>query len=209
MLLFSQAIQRSVQVRPGILSTRPLLLVGVILVLSAGFSAAQDASMIKVELYPEGQHTNPAVLQMNGQRYANNPLIPVPLESPNLSDDLKFLSHVISTNGNGTLEEVLKLWDSRERESIRKVASDPTLFEGNQKFYRNITASHLLAKVHYGTYQIFFVSHALGTNTIVKEYPVVQEKDSLVLTNALQSDPVFAYLSTKYSQTLRQQLTGK
>jgi len=168
---------------------------------------AQNSPTIKVELYPEGQHTNPVVLYLTGQRYESNPLIPVPLDNPNQADDIKFLSRMISISGNGTLEEFLKLWDPKDRDGIRAVASDPKLFEGNQNFYRSISASRLVAKVYYGTYEIFFVAHSTpSAKTLVKEYPVTHLGDSVVLTNALQSDPVFVYLSTKYTHMLRQSM---
>jgi hypothetical protein len=171
------------------------------------FQGAQNSPEIRIELYPEGQHTNPAILLLRGERYEPSLAIPVPLDSPNQPDDIQFLSRMLTLSANGTLEEFLKQWDTRDRENIRKVASDPKLFEGNQNFYRSITASRLLAKVHYGSYEIFYVAHTTpGVKALVKDYPVTHQGDSLVLTNALQSDPVYTYLSTKYTQMLRQSL---
>lgn len=177
--------------------------IGIVLALTV---SAQDSHNIRIELYPEGQHSNPAVLSMTGERYQGNPLIPMPPESRAGSPEIQFLGQLISTNANGSLEDVLRLWDPKDREAIRKIASDPTIFEGNRNFYRSITVSRLMARVSYGTYDIFFVQHTTQSRTVVKDYPVIHVNGSLMNTNALQKDPVFVYLSTKYAQILQQGL---
>jgi len=182
----------------------PALAVGLFLTLA--LSAAETPHTIKIELYPEGQHTNPAVLYVTGERYQDNPLIHIPPDSSTSSPEMQFLGQVISTNANGSLDDVLRMWDPRDRDAIRKLASDPSLFEGNRNFYRGITSSRLLAKVSYGTYDIFFVQHIAQNRTVVKDYPVAHVNGALMNTNALQSDPVFVYLSTRYAQVLQQGL---
>jgi hypothetical protein len=176
------------------------------LLLTLAVSTAQTPHTIKIELYPEGQHTNPAVLYVTGERYQDNPLIHTPPDSSTSSPEMQFLGQVILTNANGSLDDVLRMWDPRDRDAIRKVASDPSLFEGNRNFYRSITSSRLLAKVSYGTYDIFFVQHITQNRTVVKDYPVTHVNGALMNTNALQSDPVFVYLSTRYAQVLQQGL---
>lgn len=168
-------------------------------------SAAEGNKTIQIKLYPEGQHTNPVVLLVSGERYQDKPLIPVPLKQyPEMPGDIKFLSKLISTNANGSVEDVLHLWAPQERESVRKMASDPTLFEGNRNFYRRIIASRLLATIYYGSYEILFVQHTIQKRTMVKDYPVKRVNGVLVNTNALQADPVFVYLSTKYAKMLQE-----
>jgi len=176
------------------------------LLLTLAVSTAQTPHTIKIELYPEGQHTNPAVLYVTGERYQDNPLIHMPPDSSTFSPEMQFLGQVILTNANGSLDDVLRMWDPRDRDAIRKVASDPSLFEGNRNFYRSITSSRLLARVSYGTYDIFFVQHITQNRTVVKDYPVTHVNGALMNTNALQSDPVFVYLSTRYAQVLQQGL---
>jgi hypothetical protein len=176
------------------------------LFLAVAVSAAENSHTIRVELYPEGQHSNPVVLSVTGERYTSNQLIPVPPNSGAGAPELQFLGQLIAANANGSLQDVLSLWDSRDREAIRKLASDPAVFEGNRNFYRGITSSHLLARISYGNYDIFFVQHITKTRTIVKDYPVVHVNGALMATNALQNDPVFVYLSTKYAQALQQGL---
>jgi hypothetical protein len=180
------------------------LAVGLFLALAG--SATETPHTIKIELYPEGQHTNPAVLYVTGERYQDNPLIHMPPDSSTSSPEMQFLGQVILTNANGSLDDVLRMWDARDRDSIRKIASDPSLFEGNRNFYRSITSSRLLARVSYGTYDIFFVQHITQNRTVVKDYPVAHVNGALMNTNALQSDPVFVYLSTRYAQVLQQGL---
>jgi hypothetical protein len=179
------------------------------LTLSSTQAVAQSASTLKIELYPEGQHNNPAVLFLNGKRYEPALQVPVPLTKSEVAPEVKFLGRVISTNRDGSLDEILSLWDAKERSDIRKVAADPSIFKSNKNFFRNITATRLLARVSYGSFEIFFVAHTLATAKIfVKEYPAIQAGGSLLLTNALQNDPMFMYLSTKYAQTLGQNLTA-
>ncbi len=180
------------------------LAVGLLLALAG--SAAETPHTIKIELYPEGQHTNPAVLYVTGERYEGNPLIHMPPDSSTSSPEMQFLGQVIFTNANSSLDDVLRMWDPRDRDTIRQVASDPSLFEGNRNFYRSITSSRLLARVSYGTYDIFFVQHITQNRTVVKDYPVTHVNGALMNTNALQSDPVFVYLSTRYAQVLQQGL---
>ena len=187
-------------------ASRLLSVLSMGLFLTLAVSAADNTHNVKIELYPEGQHTNPVVLSVTGERYANNPLIPVPPDSSATAPELQFLGQLIATNTNGSLQDVLSMWDPRDREAIRKLASDPALFEGNRNFYRGITSSRLLARISYGSYDIFFVRHITQTTTIVKDYPVVHVNGALMNTNALQSDPVFVYLSTKYAQALQQGL---
>jgi hypothetical protein len=182
----------------------PALAVWLFLALAA--STAQSPHTIKIELYPEGQHTNPAVLTVTGERYQANPLIHVPPDSSNSSPEMQFLAQVISTNANGSLDDVLRMWDPRDRDAIRKVASDSSIFEGNRNFYRGVTSSRLMARISYGTYDIFFVQHISQNRTVVKDYPVTHVNGALMNTNALQSDPVFVYLSTRYAQVLQQGL---
>jgi hypothetical protein len=178
------------------------------LFLALAVSTAQTPHTIKIELYPEGQRTNPAVLYVTGDRYQDNPLIHMPQDSSmsNSSPEMQFLGQVIFTNANGSLDDVLRMWDPRDRDAIRKVASDTSIFEGNRNFYRGITSSRLMARISYGTYDIFFVQHISQNRTVVKDYPVTHVNGALMNTNALQSDPVFVYLSTRYAQVLQQGL---
>src|SRR5260221_12493832 len=173
------------------------LAVGLLLALVG--SATETPHTIKIELYPEGQHTNPAVLYVTGERYQDNPLIHMPPDSSTSSPEMQFLGQVILTNANGSLDDVLRMWDARDRDTIRKVASDPSLFDGNRNFYRSITSSRLLTRVSYGTYDIFFVHHITQNRTVVKHYPVTHANGALRNTNSHQCDPVFVYLSTLYA----------
>jgi hypothetical protein len=189
---------------------RPRLFVVSILYFLLVSVRAAGAQTVTVELYPEGQpRSNPAILSFTGQKYEPNLPIPVPPKtSGNVPDEVKFLGTVIATNREGSLEDVLKLWDPKDRDQIRKLASDPKLFEGNRNFYRSIEESAVVVRVNYGPYQIFFVKHAGPTlKPLIKDYPVIRQNNSIYQTNALQGDPVFAYLSTKYAQTLQQNLS--
>jgi len=67
-------------------------------------------------------------------------------------------------NRDGPLEEILKLWDSKDRNDVRKTASDPAVFEANRQFFRSITSSRLLAKIDYGAYAIFFIAHSIPSD---------------------------------------------
>jgi len=201
-------MDRLLERKPAALRSSRLMIpaLAVWLFLSLAVATAQTPHTIKIELYPEGQHTNPAVLYVTGDRYRDNPLIHMPQDSSNSSPEMQFLGQVIFTDANGSLDDVLRMWDPKDRDAIRKVASDPSIFEGNRNFYRSITSSRLLAKVSYGTYDIFFVQHITQNRTVVKDYPVTHVNGALMNTNALQSDPVFVYLSTRYAQVLQQGL---
>lgn len=194
--------------KPAVLRNSRLVVpaLAVWLFLALAVSTAQTPHTIKIELYPEGQHTNPAVLYVTGERYQNNPLIHVPPDSSTSTPEMQFLGQVILTNSNGSVDDVLRMWDPRDRDAIRKLASDTSIFEGNRNFYRGITSSRLLARISYGTYDIFFVQHIAQNRTVVKDYPVTHVNGALMNTNALQSDPVFVYLSTRYAQVLQQGL---
>lgn len=84
--------------------------------------------------------------------------------SAKLDDAVDFFSRAISVNRDGPLEEILKLWDSKDRNDVRKTASDPAVFEANRQFFRSITSSRLLAKIDYGAYAIFFIAHSIPSD---------------------------------------------
>nr|HZD07014.1 hypothetical protein [Candidatus Limnocylindrales bacterium] len=76
-------MNRLLKRKPAVLRNSRLVVpaLAVWLFLALAVSGAQTPHTIKLELYPEGQHTNPAVLYVTGERYQNNPLIHVPPDS--------------------------------------------------------------------------------------------------------------------------------
>ena len=167
--------------------------------------ARAEGDRITIELYPSGESekVNPVALSFSGKVYENL-VLPDSLEKSNLPDDEKFLAKAIAINKNGTLEEVLSIWNPSEREDIKKVASDPKIFEANRKFYSTIEKSSLKAKILYGTYTIYIVNHSdRVSGERLKEYPLKKVEGKYFLTNALSEDPVFQYLTTKYIKKLR------
>lgn len=160
---------------------------------------------ISVEFFPTGEaeKTNPVVLSFSGKLY-DNVLLPEPGKPSALADDEKAVAKIIATNRRGTLEELLQLWNPPERTEIRRLASDPQLFDANRKFYGTIAKSFLRAKIYYGSYVIFIVRHTDGASgEVMKDYPLKRVGDEYLATNALSNDPVFQYLTTKYLAKLR------
>lgn len=194
-----------------LLYIREAVLVGLIslVLVASGAQEVYGLSAIRVEMYPAGQRTNPAILILSGDRYPKSLLIPLFSENGSRDEEVQFLSRLFAVSANGTLDDLLKFWAKGDRENIKKLASDPKLFEGNRNYYKSITQSHLLARVDYGSYEILYVSHSTGSGKPrIKDYPITRENGSIVLTNALQNDPFFSYLSTKYLQVLRDDLAG-
>jgi len=185
--------------------------IALVAALTAGAGAqapSQASNTVRIELYPDAQpRTNAVVLTFTGEQYGKGVLISAsPSGGGKPSDDVAFLSTLFAADVNGTIDDILKLWDVPDRDAIRRTASDPQAFEGNRNFYRGITTSMLLAKMLYGPYEVLFVKHA-GAAPVVKDYPLIRRNGSLYLTNALQRDPLFVYVSTKYAQTLQQATT--
>jgi len=195
------------------MTTNRIIASGALVLLTAASAAAQaqgqSSNPVRIELYPDADpHVNPVVLTFTGQQFGKGVSIPAqPSGGVKLPDDVAFLSALFAADVSGSLEDILKLWDAPDRDAIRGAASDPKAFEANRNFYRGITSSSLLATMQYGPYEILFVKHTLSqTNTsMVKDYPLIRRNGSLLLTNALQRDPLFVYVSTKYAQTLQQQ----
>lgn len=164
-----------------------------------------EGDRITVEFYPTGESekVNPVALSFSGKVYEDL-VLPDSPEKSNLTDDEKFLAKAIAINKTGTLEDVLSIWSPGERPGVKKLAEDPKIFEANQKFYSSIEKSSLKAKILYGTYTIYIVKHSAGSGELLKDYPVKKVEGQYFLTNALQADPVFQYLTTKYIKKLRE-----
>lgn len=168
--------------------------------------APVNETRVTIEFYPKGEEaekTNPIVLSFNGTVYTELPLLGT---DQNLQDAEKFLTKAIVVNRSDSLDEIAALWNPKERQALRSLASDPRLLDANRKFYSTISKSYLKAKIHYGTYVILVIKHLDTVSGVVwKDYPIKKIGSEYFLTNELQEDPVFQYLTTKYIRKLREQ----
>ena len=58
-----------------------------------------------------------------------------------------------------------------------------------------------MSRIDYGNYMIFIIRHWRGSNgDFFKDYPVRKTADGYALTNELQDDPVYTYVSTDTSE---------
>lgn len=164
---------------------------------------AQD-EQVTVNFFPEnGSKTgNPVTLILKGKTYPTNGWFDEMTAARTAAPDEKFIIDAVSINRNGTITKVRSLWTPDEQDT--SLFSDPVVFNRNQSVFRHMTGSAFLAKILYGDYIIFLVQHDVeGYGTMVNEYPVKKSAGKFYLTNRLKDDPVFLYLSQKYSKTLQ------
>jgi hypothetical protein len=160
----------------------------------------------KVDLYPEGDNpVNPVTLRFNGRLYVDSWWFDeVAKGSFSAADDEKFVMKVYDANKNGTPQDILKLWAPSERESMKPDILDKNLFSLNRGYFNNIQYSAFMAKIQYGSYTIFLIQHTgLQIGNDINEYIIKKINNDYYQTNALQSDPVFLYISQKYKGTLK------
>jgi hypothetical protein len=167
-------------------------------------SAQAKDAQIKVELFPEnGSKTgNPVTLILNGKTYPTNGWFDEMTAAGTATPDEKFIIDAVSTNKSGTVNDVRSLWTPDEQNT--SFFSDPKIFASSQSFFKRFTGSAFLAKILYGSYTIFIVQHDVeGYGTTIHGYPLKNINGRFYLTNKLKDDPVFLYLSEKYSKTLQ------
>lgn len=160
---------------------------------------------IKVDMYPIGDsQINPVSLLFNGKLYVESwwfdevasGLFPA-------SDEEKFIIKMFDANKNGTPQDILNLWAPAERDSMKPDIFDTKLFSANRGYFNNIQYAAFMAKIQYGSYSIYLIQHTgsqIGND--IDEYIIKKIDNNYYQTNALQSDPVYLYISQKYAGTL-------
>jgi hypothetical protein len=168
-------------------------------------SESAEDTKITVELYPQGDTTNPISLIFNGKVYTESWWFDEVVKNTFIaSDDEKFIINVVETNQKGTPEDVLTLWSPAERDQMKSIIFDTDAFAGNQGFYKRIQSSAFMAKILYGSYIIFLIQHTGNEiGNLIHEYPTLKVDNNYYLTNKLQSDPMFLFMTEKYSKTLK------
>lgn len=179
------------------------LLIALVCCFNSKLSYSAD---IKVDLYPEGENPiNPVTLRFSGRLYVDSWWFDeVAKGSFSAGDDEKFIMKVFDVNKNGTPQDILKLWAPSERESMKPDILDNNLFSLNRGYFNNIQYSAFMAKIQYGSYTIFLIQHTgpqIGND--INEYIIKKINNDYYQTNALQSDPLYLYISQKYKGTLK------
>jgi len=155
----------------------------------------------RVEFYPAGQKGigTPVTLSFVGQIYKPE------TASRATTPDERFVMRIVAVNATGTLDEMLQLWDTAERDDVRRMASNPSNWDANRKLYAAMTGTSFVARMEYGEYLIFFVKHALtGRSPIVQTYTLRRAgPNTYALTNKLSADPVLVYWSNAYTRQLQ------
>jgi hypothetical protein len=172
-------------------------------------SLAQPASgeeTVTIEFRPMGAASgdHPLVFSFHG-RELEEPLwlISTDKELPPLAPGEEFLRSVIETNGAGTPEDLLALWNPEERPAVFAELSDEQAFAMNRSFYRSLEQAGILAELHYGTFTIFVVVHAGATiEEHIQLYPVLRSAEGYFLSNQLQEDPVLQFVFLVYEDRL-------
>jgi len=170
-------------------------------------SEGAEDTKITIQLYTEGdsQTINPVSLMFNGKVYTESWWFDEVVKNTFIaSDDEKFILKVVETNQKGTPQDVLNLWSPSEQDQMKSIIFDADAFAGNQGFYKRIQSSAFMAKILYGSYIIFLIQHTGNEiGNLIHEYPIIKVDNNYYLTNKLQSDPMFLFITEKYSKTLK------
>ncbi len=170
------------------------------------FCCTESLAEMKIDFYPQGDiQQNPVSLVFNGKIYTESWWVDEIAKGIFItSDDEKFIIKVINTYQTGTSQDVLNLWAPAERDAMKSTISDAAMFAGSKSFYKKTQMSAFMVKVLYGSYTIFLIQHSgneIG-NTIL-EYPIVKIDNSYYLTNKLEADPIYTYITDKLSASLK------
>jgi hypothetical protein len=191
-----------------------LVLAGCMALVPDSFSQpAAGEETVTVEFLPAGaaSRSHPFVFSFHGRQF-DEPLwlISPDEETPSLAPGEEFLRSVIETNGAGTPDELLALWNPEERPEVFADLSDEQAFALNRSFYRNVERAGILAELHYGEFTIFVVLHSGATiEDHIQLYPVLRAAGGHFLTNRLQDDPVLQFVFLVYEDRLAETLTKK
>ena len=121
-----------------------------------------------------------------------------------LDPDEKFIARVERANREGTKEEILALWDPKERAEIARDLDDPKMFSRNQLFYQSMKDSSFVLKARYGEYTLFLVQNDNElSGPQMQVYPIRRAGDGYMLTNDLADDPMLEFLYYYYRERMQ------
>lgn len=181
-----------------LIPTGPTLLLAMALAAWAPFTTAETFNNLR--FYPGEEPTAenrpskryPITLSFSGRIYEPELRID---GATRLTPDEEFIRRVEQVNREGTREEILALWDPKEKAEIGRDLDDPALFNRNRMTYENRKSSAFVLKVRYGPYVLFLVQ---SENEMVGKqlqiYPIRETESDYVLTNDLADDPMLEFL---------------
>lgn len=161
---------------------------------------------VNFEFLPETavSNINPVKVSFNGIMYADSWWFSeVAANKFSPSVDELFIINAITQNRNGTLSNILNLWQEDEKQEINDLFSDKVAFDGNQGFYKKTNDSAFISKIAYGQYLIFIIQHTgAEIGNIIEDYPVVSSGGKYYLTNKLKDDLIYAFLVEKIKKSV-------
>lgn len=177
----------------------------VCLILSTYSMSAMAAEKILFDLFPEGENINPVSLAFTGKVYTESWWFDeVSKGIYPAADDEKFIIKIVDTNLSGTPQDVLNLWAPAEREEMKSLIFDTNIFANNRAFAKKVQASAFMVKILYGNYTIFLVQDSGTTiGDLITTYTLKKVDNSYYQTNLLEADPVYIYITQKYSKSLK------
>lgn len=174
---------------------------------SAGISTpakAEDVPM-RLEFYPHNgpRVGSPVTLVLKGKNYPENAWFDEMVAKGAAEPDERFIIDAMSVFKSGTAENALALWAPAEQNRVSELYNDPKQHASNKAYFRQITGSAFLAKILYGSYEIFIVQHDVkGSGSQPTVYTLKKVDGKYYFSNDLESDEVLEYLKHKYAASI-------
>ncbi len=156
-------------------------------------------------LLPEdGRGTGkPVILKLKGKTYSRNGWFDQMVGAGRADPSEQFVISVLRKYKKGSLTDIRNLWMPDEQAKIVGYLTSAEHLAERQEYFRRMTRSRFLGKVHYGSYIIFVVQNEIeGYDPNVTNFTIKKIKNRFYLTNQLANDPVLSNVAVKFTKNL-------
>jgi hypothetical protein len=134
----------------------------------------------------------------------------IKLGAPEIADN-KFSEGIISNFFAATRREdlpaILELWHAEDRSSIEQKSKDPQFLARNKQHVLSIRELRGIRVIRYGAYRLVIVAKVFLDKSVSHfVFPMVEERGRLWMTNALNNDPVYAFVYASIAKSLTDDL---
>ena len=181
--------------------------------LVVAFAAIVSAETITVELRPkvlERATDNPVRLLFNGKNFQGVELRVGPASRIQADPDVALVSRYIQASALGDRDAIVAEWHPAERQLIKVRMQNQGLLDKNTRQFSTSQHFWLMARLDYGTFNIYLVAQKLQDRQIVPfVFPVRNDAQGRGASDELSSDPVFAVLAREVVTNFIEQFVQK
>ena len=158
--------------------------------------------LIKKTFKVRGEDNNKVEIVFNGYVFDDPIKIPFSGKSKNISLGriMDFLGKFIDVNKKGDEKGILNVWEVGSRSLIKKNMTKEAL-EKNSKRFNMSKSIYLNQIIAFGDYYILYLDLVFENNRFVMKIPVSSSEEGLFLTNALNDNYFYKYISDYLDET--------